>query len=156
VEQDRHEVARLVAPADVAGLVLDPHAAVGGEPEILRESSTPAELRDTEARAGDRLDLESTSRTSASHASRDIPCVRANACHARNGPQAMKGFGSSVTLNGASDDTICRTWRRSFSVGVRAPPREQRADVDGVTAGRTAEPDDVIHREVVSSQRRAR
>ena len=54
VQQDREQVAGLVAAGDVAGLVLDPHAAVGREPELVGERVGAGERRDAESGAVDR------------------------------------------------------------------------------------------------------
>ncbi len=53
VQQHTHQVTGLVGTGDVAGLVLDPHPTVGGEPELVRQGIGPLERRRAEANAID-------------------------------------------------------------------------------------------------------
>jgi hypothetical protein len=49
VDQQPHEVAALVRPRDVTGLVLDPHPAARREPEPFAQQGAPVQRRDQEA-----------------------------------------------------------------------------------------------------------
>src|SRR5439155_1027911 len=56
-DREAHQVARFVGARHVPGLVLDPHAAIRGEPESLGEGVLAAESGDDEPRAVDGADL---------------------------------------------------------------------------------------------------
>ena len=56
VQQDRHQMARLLAAGDVVRLVLDPHAAGRPEAECVGEGGGPGERRDPEPDAVDPAD----------------------------------------------------------------------------------------------------
>ena len=76
VQQDRDQVAGLVAAADVAGLVLDPHVGADG---VGRQRRRAGERRDGEP-------VRELRASSATQAASVMPWRRANAHHARRGP----------------------------------------------------------------------
>ena len=84
VQAAGEQVTGLVTPGDVAGLVLDPHAAVGVNPSSSDSSSDRANGVTRNPEPSTSATASSSSRTSAVLASAVMPLASANAAHARS------------------------------------------------------------------------
>jgi hypothetical protein len=134
VEQDREEVARLLAAAHSPGLVLHPDAAAVGEAECVGQRIGPSERRRPEPGAGDIRDrcVELTDKTAAGLAVHPVgvgvggPGELVVVAHVRVGVLAQLRIVRWLVALDDLQDVAAVVRRR-----VGAAPRERRGDVDG-------------------------
>ena len=155
VEQDREQVAGLVAAGHVGGLVLDPHAPRRGEAERVREPVRAAERRPSEPGAGDRGDrgvglLDQRDPRQFRHPRRRgerIPGQRTAEREERVGIVDASSTTSSSTATAAPPPTIWRTWCRSASVAFGQRHDSGVATSTSGAAHRAAEAGDARRRD---------
>ncbi len=156
VQQRREQVACLVAAGDVAGLVLDPHATVGRESQLVGERVGAGERRDAESGSVDRANRV------VELADERGPGVGSHAVclgERRPGQLGVVAHERVGVVGRAQRSHPPHDLQHVVTIaadGPRAPPRQRSGDVDGRRADRAPEADDVQHESLSPLSRRPR